>query len=413
MSMRRIAAFAVILAAQPGFAQLPKPTPVPLVGARSLALSPDGKQLAFSFQGDIWTVDAAGGRAVRLTNHIEMDDNPVWSPDGTWIAFSSNRYGNNEIFVIPSEGGAAKRLTWNSGSDVPSDWSPDGKTILFSGRRDTAENGLFSIDVLTGRLNLLMQDMMSIGSPKFAADGKSVLYTRFGFPWYRPRYQGSAASQLWRYDLASKKRIEVRNNGFQHLWASFDPNGKGVVAVTVTDKTPSSSFVGKPIPKFVDSPTRTPNVYAIDGPSKARRLTSFVGYNVRFLTVARNAEVAAFENDGAINVMALDGKPAPIKVYAAIDDKTTQEERLVLTSGVSDLSLSPDNKTFAFTVRGEIWTIPIEKGKGPNADDATQMTDWEGSDTQPIWTPDGKFLFFASDRDGACASTAWRSPPRP
>jgi Tol biopolymer transport system component/C-terminal processing protease CtpA/Prc len=375
-------------------------TAEPIIGARSLALNADGTKLAFSYQGDIWTVSTKGGKAERLTNHVELEDNPVWSPDGQWIAFSSNRFGNNEIFVIPAEGGSVKRLTWNSNPDVPSDWSADGKQILFSGRRDNTNSALLTLDVATGRLNQLLLDPVAIGNPKFSPDGKSVLYTRFGFPFVRPRYQGSAASQLWSVDLSTGKRTEWRNNGFQHLWPQFALGGKSVLTVTVGEKTPSSSMLGKPIPKVIDSAKLTPNVYAVDAPGKARRLTDYVGTNVRYLTVSRDGQTAAYEVDGSATVLKLGEKPTTLKITASLDDKTNQEERLVLTSGVSDLSLSPDNKLFAFVVRGEVWTVPLEKGKGPNADDATQITDWEGVDDQPLWTPDGKGLFLTSDRDG-------------
>ena len=113
------------------------------------AISPDGKTIAFSYHGDIYTVPSTGGRATILTISEGYDHMPVWSPDGSRITFASNRHGNFDVFVMPSKGGAAKRLTFHSSNDSPSDFSPDGNFVLFSSSRlDLHTNQQFPSSVL-------------------------------------------------------------------------------------------------------------------------------------------------------------------------------------------------------------------------------------------------------------------------
>ena len=206
-----------------------------------------------------WGQSVSGHRS-----NVEMDDNPVWSPDGSYIAFASNRTGNWDIFIVPADGGRTQRLTWHTGADAfRAIGRPDGKYIIERvAVRDAPYNGLYAIDVATGATKQLMLDMMPIGSPHYSMNGKTVLYSRFGFPWVRPRYHGSAAAQMWKLDLATGKRTVVQSTGFQHLWPTFGPNGNAY-AVTATGVTRSSSSTINTIPKIAgsDDAEKTPNIY--------------------------------------------------------------------------------------------------------------------------------------------------------
>jgi Tol biopolymer transport system component len=384
-------------------AQLTRPEPRPIVGARMPALSPDGAQLAFVYRGDIWLAPSKGGRATPLTQHIETDAYPQFSPDGQWVAFASKRTGNWDIFAVPVEGGAARQLTWQSGSDLPHGWSPDGRTILFSGKRDTPNHTLYALDVATLRSRVLCEDYAQLNFPNYSPEGKKLVYGRYGFHWTRPRYQGSAAQQIWVLDVASRTRRPLTTNESQHLWTRFLPDGKRVVTVTVGEPTPSSSPMNENIPPVLDSPERTPNLWVFDLDGHGRQLTAFIGGSVRCPAVAAKAGDVAFEYGADLWLLKdARGEPQRIELVVAADEKQTTRRREKLSSGVTEAEPSPDGKTFAFGLRGDIWTIAVDKPKGVagrNADLAKRLTEWVGDDSDFSWSPDGRKLYFTSDRE--------------
>ena len=368
------------------------------------ALSPDGKRLAFVYRGDIWMAASSGGKATPLTQHIETDGFPVFSPDGAWVAFASKRNGNWDIFAVPAEGGPARQLTWHSGTEIPSGWSPDGTKLLFACRRDAPNHALFALDVKTLRPELLCEDYAPMHSANYSPDGNTVVYGRNGFHWTRPRYRGSGAQQIYQLNVgsASRERRAITTNLFQHLWTRFLPDGK-LLTVTVGEETPSSSSIDSALPRFTDSPQRTPNLWVLDAEGETKQLTSFTGGAVRFPAVATKSGDIAFEHGADLWLLKKGRKkPQQLRLLVAADEKQTTRRREKLTSGVAEAEPSPDGKLFAFGLRGDLWTIAIDKPKGiagRGAEFARRLTDWVGDDSDFSWSPDGKKLYFTSDRE--------------
>ncbi len=397
--------FAAIASVASGaLAQLPAPKDEPVIGARMPALSPDGKTLAFVWRGDIWVSPASGGRAYSVTDHVELDAYPVFSPDGKWIAFSSLRNGNYDIFVVPTTGGDAKQLTFSGASEVASDWSPDGKTLLFTGSIGipSTDSAVYSLDVSSLRFDRLTEDYKGLAGAVYSPNGSQIAFQRAGFPWTRPRYNGSGAAQLWTLNLGAGKRTALADDGKQHLWPHYLPNNGGIAVVTVGEVTPNAEFLNKPLPRLQDSAARTPNVWIYpNGGGKPKQITQFVGGSVRCPNIARQTGDMVFEHEHDLYRLPV-GATAPVKLSLLCggESKTNPISRQVYTnSDVEEAEISPDSKTFAFVLKGDLWSIPVEKGKRPNDSDATRLTDYPGFDRDFVWGKDNKTVYFISDRN--------------
>jgi len=165
-----------------------------------LARHPDyhmGK-IVFSYLGDIWIAGEDGANPTRLTDNLGYDVYPRFSPDGRWVAFSSNRYGNNDVFVVPATGGLPRRLTFHTGNDEVVDWTRDSQRIVF---RDAHGDGafpnvntLYEISVNGGQEQPLPVDWGYYGT--YSPDGRQLVFNRHPSTWTRRHYRGSYAADL-------------------------------------------------------------------------------------------------------------------------------------------------------------------------------------------------------------------------
>jgi tricorn protease len=196
------------------------PTRGEVVLPRHPAPSPDAGRIAFSYQGDIWIVASSGGEARRLTAHPAYDAHPVWSPDGAWIAFASDRDGNDDVYAIPVDGGELRRLTWHSDGDVPTAWTADSRAVIFASRRQIrdGDNPAIFIVPLDGGTP---RAVVSVGGWQAALspDGTRLALVRGALSWWRRGYEGNARGRLWMLEMDRALRLPLPDAGDRSLGA--------------------------------------------------------------------------------------------------------------------------------------------------------------------------------------------------
>jgi tricorn protease len=358
----------------------------PIRFARTPDISPDGKLVAFSYLGDIWTVEAIGGVARPVTQHEAHDVGPVFSPDGRWIAFSSNRHGQYDVFVSPAYGGKARRLTFDSAHDTVVGWTPDGKNVVFASYRSTdfpRDQDLYSVPLEGGReTKLPFQDAKDAC---FSADGKTVAFTRGPGTWYRKGYRGSSNDDLW---LATADGSAVRRaTDFpgNDVAPMLSPDGKKLYYVSEVHGGPAN-VVAMDLNAATSPPTPS---------GSPRQLTAQKGDGVRRARLSGNGEWIVYECGGDLWVVGTrDGQARKLAIEVHADEKSNTERTATYTRDATEYALSPDENTIAFVVHGEVFAVPARGGK------ANRLTDTAGVEHNLAWAPDNKRLLFVSDRNG-------------
>ncbi|MCE9534163.1 MAG: MdsD protein, partial [Planctomycetes bacterium] len=355
----------------------------PIRFPRTPDISPDGKLVAFSYLGDIWTVETIGGVARPVTMHEAHDINPCFSPDGRWLAFSSNRHGSYDVFVVPAHGGKPRRVTFDSAQDMVVGWTPDGKSILFNSTRATgfpAVPEVYSVPVEGGRERLL--PFIEAKEASYSPSGNLVSFTRGPGIWYRKGYRGSSNDDIW---LAKPDGTNV------HRLTSF--NGQ--------DGSPQWSPDGRKIYYVSEQFGGPANIVSLDLDSaglpvgKPFSITNHREDAVRRARISANGEWIVYECGGDLWLVGTKGgTPRKLAIEVHADEKSNGERMTTYTRDVSEYSLSPDDTHVAFVVHGEIFLMPAKGGK------ATRLTDTPAVEQGISWSNDGKAILFAADRNG-------------
>jgi len=360
-----------------------------VLNPRRPAPSPDGRLIAFTYMGDLWVVPSDGGRAERLTVHEAADDTPLWSPDGSRIAFTSNREGNEDVYVMPAAGGAPTRITCHSGWDEAQCWTRDGQSVLFGSYRDTLRAQLYIVPAAGGAPRRLIRDRAM--SAAVSPDGRWVAFVQGGTEWWRRHYRGSASRDIWlrAFDGGPSYRIVASpGDDDRPMWGADgatlyftserDDRVMNLWKVSLTLPPPGAS--GEPV---AGDPVQ---------------VTRHASGAVRFASISADGTLIAYEwNAGLWKLRVRDGEPEEVPIDAPSDLKWNSELRTTLSGGVTEFALSPDEDELAVVMRGEIYVFSFEDGETGRSQRVTQTA---ARERDIAWMPDGRTLLFASDREG-------------
>ena len=353
---------------------------------RNAAISPDGSQIAFSYQGDIFKVPVNGGEAIRLTIHEAYDADPVWSHDGKQIAFSSMRYGNKDVFVMPSGGGIAKRLTYHSADDIPSDFSPsDDKIIFNSSRLDDVASSIFPTAVLSELYEIKVsggQEKRIISTPaemaNYSEDGTMLFFhDKKGYedPW-RKHQNSSVTRDLWLYNTKNNTYSQVTETSTEERNPVFGNN--------------NSYF-------FLSERDGTFNVWKAtlqeNKESNAQQVTNFKKHPVRFLSRSNNG-LLCYTWDGEIYTQTESGQPKKLDIHLQSDERYNEKVMEPIREGAEKFSVSPNGKEIAFIVHGEVFVASVEFGQ------TKRITDTPEQERDIQFSSDGKKLLYSGERGG-------------
>jgi tricorn protease len=369
----------------------------PIRLGRTPDISPDGKLIGFSYQGDIWVVETIGGTARAVTSHSAHDLFPVFSPDGRTIAFSSNRHGSYDIYVVSVHGGRPKRLTVDSASEMVCGWTPDGKNILYASTRSTSfpqNYELYTVPLEGGMSRRISAAEGKEGS--FSPSGDRLAYVRGPGTWYRKGYRGSSNDDLWICNADGSNNRQVTAFNGQDSSPMWSGDGKTLFYVSEIHGTPANI-----VRLSLDAAS------AAGGKStlKPQQVTFHKDDGVRRARISRDGQWIVYECGADLWVVSTREGSTPRKMAIEVnaDDKNNPEQLKVFTNGATEFALSADEKFMAFAVHGKLFRMNV----GPNAK-VVQMTygpsqdenaAW-GNDHSPAWAPDGSKILFIADRNG-------------
>ena len=351
---------------------------------RHSAISPDGTQIAFTYKGDIYKVNANGGKAQQLTFHSAHDYKAVWSKDGSKIAFASNRYGNFDIYVMNSNGGNATRLTFHSNDEDPYTFSNDDKNIIFGALRQDdvkhrqfphgSQSELYSVPVKTGRIQQLFT--IPAEEVQVSKNGNLMIYQdkKGGENEWRKHHTSSITRDLWTYNTKTKEHTMITTHNAEDRQPVFANDDKTVY--------------------FLSERSGTFNVHklSLNNPNQVEQVTNFKLHPIRFLSYGNG--VLSFGYDGELYTMKEGEKPKKVNVNIITQEIGNSDEFISINGGISEMAISPDGNEIAFIARGEVFVTSVDKSF------TKRVTNTPEAERFVAWGPKGESVIYSSERNG-------------
>jgi tricorn protease len=332
--------------------------------------------VAFAYGNDLWVASRTGGAARRLTSFPGEETHPHFSPDGRTIAFSAQYGGNTDVYVLPVDGGEPVRLTWHPGSDIVQGWTPDGTRIVFSSGRTNAPTGQkFWTVGLTGDFPQPLP-MPRAHQGQFSPDGRRFAY-RMVSPWEDEwrNYRGGQNRPVWILDMSTHDVEEV---------TPWDGSNDG-----------DPVWIGETV-YFLSDRDFANNIWAYDTRTKQlRQVTTYRDLDVK--TLGTDGRTLVYEQAGYLHTLdPAAGTPQRLDITVRGDFPWLMPQwKEVAPNSLRNAAISPTGKRAVFEARGEIISVPLEKGDWRN------LTRTSGvAERSPAWSPDGRWVSWFSDADG-------------
>ena len=333
------------------------------------------RHIAFAYANNIWAVDRAGGEARRITSYHGQTADPKLSPDGKWIAFTGEYGGTGSVYLVPVEGGDARRLTWHPAGSRVTGWTPDSRRVVFASSRSSPNGGItkfWTVSIDGGAESAMTIPRGSDGA--YSPDGQRFAYVMPNI--WDPEWRNYRGGQARPLSVVTLGNLEVER-----------PTWTG-------SRDVSPAWLGETV-YFLSDRDYLMNIWSYDPRTKRTvQVTKFTDYDIKSLSAGGGALV--YEQGGRIHLLDPKvGRPQSVNIVARGDFPWLVPQWKGVERLVQSASLSPTGKRVLVEARGEIFTVPAQKGDWRN------LTNTAGvAERGPAWSPDGKSISWFSDKGG-------------